>query len=584
MMGIRKRNDKKMSLLGIDGSLWAGSGRLWHEGNIENGPKVSAISFFRLNFFYVVAVVVLLVFLGRLFVLTVVEGSENRELAEGNRIKLVELEAERGRILDRYGRDLASSQTVYLLKKDAGEQEISADYARQLEEGGLAGEYFEGESGTIERRVKRNFALGEAAAHVLGYTSVVQEEEKQKEPELPITNTRGRLGIEASYNQFLTGQVGKRLIEVDASGSDISVLGEEESAAGRNIHTTLDGDLQKVAYGALKKYADEAGSKRGALIAQDPTTGEVLALVSYPSFDPADIGRAVVNRDNPFFNRAVQGNYPPGSVFKINSALAGLESGVEPSWEVDDVGRFELGGQVFSNWYFNQYGKTEGLIKMERAIVRSNDTYFYRLGERIGLDSMRQMAISLGFGQKTGIDLPDEALGLVPDGVWKRASIGDEWYLGDTMHLSIGQGYMLTTPMQINKMTSYIASGHLTKPYLVRKIESGLDASEITFGSEVVGENLASEENLSLVRSGMGKACEAGGTGAPFFRANYRVACKTGTAEDAGKKPHAWFTVFAPVDTPKVTMTVVVENGGEGSAVAAPVAKEVMDWWMENRK
>ena len=320
------------------------------------------------------------------------------------------------------------------------------------------------------------------------------------------------------------------------------------------------------------------------LVAQNPNTGEILALVSYPSFDPTDIGRAVGDKNNPFFNRAVQGNYPPGSVFKITSALAGLESGrIDANWEVDDVGAFELGGERFSNWYFNQYGKKEGLVKIEKALARSNDTYFYKLGEEIGLDALRKTAIALGFGQKTGVDLPDEALGLVPDGVWKRASIGDEWYLGDTMHLMVGQGYMLTTPIQVNGMTSYVASGKLTKPYIVSKIESGAGAGEISFGSTFLGGNVASALNLQIVREGMKKTCETGGTGAPFFRAKYKVACKTGTAEEVGGKPHAWFTVFAPVENPQIVLTVLVERGGEGSAVAAPVAKEVLDWWTENR-
>jgi penicillin-binding protein 2 len=382
----------------------------------------------------------------------------------------------------------------------------------------------------------------------------------------------------------LTGKVGKRLIEVDVVGSNVAVLGEEEPVDGRKVDTTLDAGLQAKAYDALKKYAEESGGKRGALIAQNPNTGEVLALVSYPSFDPTDIGRAVTDKNNPFFNRVVQGNYPPGSVFKITSALAGLASGkIDANWEVDDVGAFELGGERFSNWYFNQYGKKEGMVKIEKAIARSNDTYFYKLGEEIGLDALRKTAIALGFGQKTGIDLPDEALGLVPDGVWKQASIGDNWYLGDTMHLTIGQGYMLTTPIQVNGMTSYVASGKLTKPYIVSKIESGVDAGEISFGSTFLGENVASGQNLQIVRDGMKKACETGGTGAPFFRASYKVACKTGTAEEAGGKPHAWFTVFAPAENPQIALTVLVERGGEGSAVAAPVAKEVLDWWTENR-
>jgi len=582
-MNIKRNYKKHPTLIGLDGSLWKESTRAWRDGDIENGHKITPISFFRLNFFYFGAVVILLVFLGRLFGLTIVAGQENRELAEGNRIKLIELEAERGKIFDRWGQEIARSRTVYTLVKGKEQREIDLAEAKKLEEGGHAGEFFEGDMGKIVRTVKREYPLSAAGAHVLGYTSTVQEEEKKKEPDIETINSRGRQGIEASYDRFLLGTAGKRLIEVDAQGRNVSILGEEEQKTGRNIHTTLDGELIKVSYEALKKYADEFGSRRGALVAQNPNTGEVLALVSYPSFDPTDIGRAVSDKNNPFFNRAVQGSYPPGSVFKITTSLAGLNSGVDKDWEVDDVGRFELGGEVFSNWYFNQYGKTEGLIKLERAIARSNDTYFYKLSERIGLDALRKTAIALGFGQKTGIDLPDEALGLVPDGVWKRSAIGDEWYLGDTMHLSIGQGYMLTSPIQVNGMTSYVASGKLTKPFIASRIEGGSDGGEISFDGKIEGETVASDENLNIVRAGMKRACETGGTGAPFFRAPYRVACKTGTAEEAGGKPHAWFTTYAPVEKPNIALTVVVERAGEGSQVAAPVAKEVMDWWFQNR-
>lgn len=570
----------------MDSSIWSDSTKRWRGGDIECGPYISAaISFFRLNLFYACVVFVLLIFLGRLFVLTVVLGNENKELAEGNRIKLVEVEAERGQIYDRNGQVLAKSETYFVLVKGGNVQEIGRDEANRLESQGLAGQYFEGEGGKIEQRVRRKYALGEVAAHILGYTSVVQEEEKKDGEDLAITNARGRLGIEASYDQFLQGRVGKKLIEVDAVGQEVSILGEEAAVSGRNVYTAIDGELQKISYESLKKYSENSGSKRGAIIIENPNTGEVLALVSYPAFDPMDIGRYVSKPNNPFFNRVVQGNYPPGSVFKINSALAGLESGlVDAGWEVDDVGRFELGGEVFSNWYFNQYGKVEGLIKMEKAIARSNDTYFYKLGEKIGLDALRQMAIKLGFGQKTGIDLPQEALGLVPDGVWKRSTIGDEWYLGDTMHLTIGQGYMLTTPAQVNGMTSFIASGVFAKPYIVKRIESWPDGAEISFGEKISGEGLVRNESLELVRSGMENACKTGGTGTPFFVAEYRVACKTGTAEEAGGKPHAWFTVYGPFDAPQIAMTVVVERGGEGSVVAAPVAKEIFDWWIENRK
>lgn len=585
-MKNNKSSSRRINLLGIDSSLWGDRNLRWRRGDIESGEKIpNEMSFFRLNFFYVGVFAILLIFLARLFVLTIVAGDQNRELAENNRVKLVEVEAERGQILDREGVPLAYSQTVFVLKRGSIEKEISKEDAERLMAAGLAGEYFEGSEGTILRTVRRDSVLGEAASHVLGYTSVVQEEEKKRDETLGVVNARGRLGLESTYDSFLLGRPGKRLIEVDALGRNVSVLGEERSQKGRDITVTLDRDLQRVAYESLKKYTDRTGSKKGAIVIENPSTGEVLALASSPSFDPEDIGRAVADKNLPFFNRATQGNYPPGSVFKIVTALAGLESGsVTRDDEVEDVGQFEFGGERFSNWFYNEYGKTDGFIKIERAIARSNDIFFFKLGQKMGLDPLREMAKKLGFGQKTGIDLPEEAFGLVPDEVWKKSAVGDSWYTGDTMHLSIGQGFMLTTPVQVNAMTSYVASGKLTKPFIVSKIEGGLDAGEINFEPKIIGENLVKSENLDLVRAGMKAACETGGTGAPFFNAKYRVACKTGTAEELGGESHAWFTLYAPVESPKIAMTVVVEHGGQGSAIAAPVAKEVMDWWMANRK
>lgn len=576
---------KKLYLPGLDGSLWREQSRKWRSGDLEYvGSVESVISAGHFSIFYIVIFFILLIFLARLFGLTVISGSQNKLLAEGNRIKLVELEAPRGKILDRYAKTIAQSLRQFYLEKGQTRVQISQEMANQLTNEGKASENFEGTGGIIVEVIKREYPLGEVAAHVLGYTSVAQKEEVERDRTISTVNSVGRLGLENTYNNFLQGRLGKKLIEQDADGKKVSILGTQDSVIGRDIYSTLDSDLQKVAAESLKKHAKDAGSEKGALVAQNPNTGEVLALVSSPSFNPEDIGGAVTDENEPFFNRALQGNFPPGSVFKIGTALAGLESGtINKESEFEDVGQFKLGGERFSNWLFNQYGRTEGLIKIERAISRSNDIFFYRLAQKLGLDPMRQAAIKLGFGQKTGIDLPDEGYGLVPDEIWKESTVGDNWYTGDTLHFSIGQGFMLTTPMQVNQMTSYVASGKLTKPYLVSKVDAGLGGKGITFGSKILAERLFSQENLNLVRSGMKGACQIGGTGVPFFNAGYDVACKTGTAEEVGGKPHAWFTVFAPVDKPKIAMTVLVERGGEGSVVAAPVAKEILDWWMTNR-
>ena len=531
--------------------------------------------------FYLAAFLITLLFLARLFMLTVVEGQKNRTLAENNRIRLVEVEAPRGKILDRNGNILADSEKVYFLEKDGKLQQIISDQAKELQKLGLANENFSGELGKISVEIARRYPLSVDAAHVLGYTSVVQGDEVKKGQSK--VQAVGRLGLEQNYNDFLTGKPGGKLIEVDARERKVSILGERAAVGGRNIYSTIDLPLQKVAYELLAQHTQSVGTKKGAVVAQNPQTGEILALASSPSFDPEDIGKSVSDLEKPFFNRATQGSYPPGSIFKIVTALAGLDSGlIDENTQIEDVGEFELGSSKFSNWFFNQYGKRDGVLKIQKAIARSNDIFFYRVAEKVGLETLRRMAIKLGFGQKTGIDLPAEAVGLVPDEVWKKSAYGQDWFLGDTMHMGIGQGFLLATPIQINMATSYMASGKLMKPYLVSKID-GESGSAVNLGSKVLGQDLVSRANFDLVRSGMRDACRVGGTGAPFFNAPYEVGCKTGTAEKTLGNPHAWFTVFAPFDKPTIAVTILIEDGGEGSVVAAPVAREIINWWIINR-
>ena len=531
--------------------------------------------------FYLAAFLITLLFLARLFMLTVVEGQKNRTLAENNRIRLVEVEAPRGKILDRNGNILADSEKVYFLEKDGKLQQIISDQAKELQKLGLANENFSGELGKISVEIARRYPLSVDAAHVLGYTSVVQGDEVKKGQSR--VQAVGRLGLEQNYNDFLTGKPGGKLIEVDSRERKVSILGERAAVGGRNIYSTIDLPLQKIAYELLAQHTQSVGTKKGAVVAQNPQTGEILALASSPSFDPEDIGKSVSDLEKPFFNRATQGSYPPGSIFKIVTALAGLDSGlIDENTQIEDVGEFELGSSKFSNWFFNQYGKRDGVLKIQKAIARSNDIFFYRVAEKVGLETLRRMAIKLGFGQKTGIDLPAEAVGLVPDEVWKKSAYGQDWFLGDTMHMGIGQGFLLATPIQINMATSYMASGKLMKPYLVSKID-GESGSAVNLGSKVLGQDLVSRANFDLVRSGMRDACRVGGTGAPFFNAPYEVGCKTGTAEKTLGNPHAWFTVFAPFDKPTIAVTILIEDGGEGSVVAAPVAREIINWWIINR-
>ena len=518
--------------------------------------------------------------------LTIVKGEENRSLSDENRIRLVDIEQERGRILDRNGKVMADSERVYLLKKGSKFTKVSEEQVNDLQSQGLASENFEGELGLIISEVKRNYPQATASTHLVGYVSGPHETDADggRQQISPVEKI-GRLGIEEYYNDFLRGKLGKKLVEVDSLGKKVTLLGQEEPQKGATINLTLDSALQKMVFDALKKRIEAVKVKKGAVIVQNPQNGEVLALVSIPSFDPDNIQKSTKDDNQPFYNRAISGVYPPGSVFKISTALAGLESGkITKDTEIEDVGEFNIGETKFANWYFLTYGKKDGVLKIERAIARSNDIFFFRVAERTGLDTIRQIAKKLGFGQKTGIDLPGEAFGLLPDEVWKDSTLKEQWFLGDTLHLAIGQGFMLSTPVQVNLMTSYMASGKIFKPHVVSKIENlPNETKPVEISPKIIAENLVNDENLNIVRDGMKQACEQGGTAFPFFTAPYKVGCKTGTAEKALGNPHAWFTAFAPFDNPQITITVIIEDGGEGSVVAAPVAREILDWWFQKK-
>ena len=538
----------------------------------------------RIRVFELLIISVVIVFLVRLFLLSVVHGGENLELAENNRIRLVFEEPMRGRIMSADGEVLAQSVTKYFLEKDGLRHEITEEQVKELEKAGLAGEDFVGELGGVDREIVRNYPSGEMSSHITGYTSLVQKEDIAKNAKLKGNDFVGRLGIEEAYDELLRGEAGKKIVEVDSKGKTISILGQTTGTGGADILLSIDSALQKKAYEVLASHLAKLNLGVGALVITEPFSGQILALVSMPSYDPADVGKSVASERKPLFNRVISGTYPPGSVFKISSALAGLESGkINRETEIEDVGEFELGGLKFGNWFYLTYGSRDGVLKIDRAIARSNDIFFYKLGEKVGLADLRSQALRLGFSQKTGIDLPGEAYGLVGDEVWKRANLGDNWFLGDTMHMAIGQGYVLTTPIQINRVTDFMANGgKLVRPYLVTRVkpQSGKELDV----QPSIADGIVGHENLQIVRDGMRQACEKSGTAWPFFDAKYKVGCKTGTAEKTQGDPHAWFTAFAPYDNPKIAITVIIENGGEGSSVAAPVAREILDWYFARKQ
>jgi penicillin-binding protein 2 len=306
------------------------------------------------------------------------------------------------------------------------------------------------------------------------------------------------------------------------------------------------------------------------------------------------------NTNNPLLDRAISGMYPPGSTFKLVVAAGGLEDKViDKNWEVNDVGVLKVGAFSFGNWYFSSYGRTEGMVNVVKGIKRSNDIFFYKLAEKLGVSNVSKWAEKFGLGKPLGIDLEGEISGTIPSPKWKEKQIGESWYLGDTYHYVIGQGYLLTTPIQVNGFTQAIANGGvLYKPHLL-----------LSKKPEKLQDKFLSNNTIQLVREGMIESCQQGGVAWPLFDfkvknsdlkidgknileapqsttsanfKNYRkitVACKTGTAQHGGEEalPHAWITLFAPAYNPEIVITVLAEESGEGSNIAAPIAKKVLE-------
>lgn len=524
----------------------------------------------------------------RLVDLQILRGSYFRELAEGNRVRRLPLKSARGEILDRNGRFLARNIPVYKLADFSaggvvvGEKTISRSEALEIQ----------AERPELVSRLviesRREYPLGKAAAHLLGYVNEVSKQELQsavkdcrKIAYYQLGDLKGRMGIEAQFDCLLRGVNGEELLEVDNLGRVVRSLGRKEPIPGSNIQVTIDAELQKIAYQALtnppvKKDMPKLGEIRGAFVVQEAKTGKILALVSVPSFDPNRLSgeylRLVKDDSLPLFNRAIAGVYPPGSTFKIIVAAGALEEKkIDKDFQYEDKGKIVINGFEYRNWYYTQYGKTEGLIDVVRAIARSTDTFFYKVGEMLGVDGIIKWADKFGFGKKTGIDLPGEADGFLPTSEWKKRVTGEPWFLGNTYHLAIGQGDLLATPLQVNVATSVIASGGLfCQPTILPKEQK---CHKIGLSNQIV----------KLVTQGMIKACSPGGTAFPFFDFSPQVACKTGTAETGTGKTHAWLTVFAPADNPEIVATILIEEGGEGSKVAAPIMKKILEWWF-NRK
>lgn len=427
----------------------------------------------------------------------------------------------------------------------------------------------------IQTRSRRSYPDAHVASHVIGYLSQVTEPELDdlRDYGYRARDLLGRDGLEKYYETYLKGVDGGTQVEVDSRGRQVRVLGVKEPAAGRDLRLTIDLPLQ-VACDTL------LGDRRGAVVAIDPRTGEVLALASHPAYDPGVFIRPdetdqrlslLCDRaGRPMSNRAISGVYAPGSVFKIVTAAAALESkAIDQGTVFTCGGSYRAGQSAFDCWKAGGHGPQ----MITEAIMHSCNVFFYNAGRRAGADALETYARAFGYGRATGIDLPDEVKGFVPGRAWKSMAKKEEWYEGDTLNMSIGQGYLLVTPLQVVNMTSVIANGgDLERPFIVKQI----GRAEIMPGKP---RHLGlRQRTVRLIREGMRDAVNAEtGTAKRAKLDGVTVAGKTGTAQNPQGRTHAWFTGFAPYDDPRVAIVVFIEHGGKGGLEPAEIAHGVFE-------
>ena len=595
---------------------------------------------------FVAALVVVVCFAllaSRMAYLQVYRHEDLKEQAENNRTAIVPVVPNRGLILDRNGVVLATNYSAYTLEitpaKVASVEAVINTLAniveitprdrkrfKKLQEESknfeslpirtrltdeevakFAVQRFRFPGVEIKARLFRSYPFGETASHVVGYIGRVNTTEKKAMedwPEEEQTNYRGteyigKLGVEQSFESQLHGTTGVDSMETSAGGRAVRKLASSPSTPGNTVQLSIDIKLQKL-------VEDLFGDRRGALVAIDPQTGEVLAFVSKPTFDPnlfvegidSDNWQALnESLDKPLLNRALRGTYPPGSTYKPFMALAALETGKRtPEQSIQDPGFYMFGNHRFRD---DKEGG-HGTVNMYRSIVHSCDTYYYILANDLGVDGIHANLSKYGFGALTGIDIQGEVRGLLPSTDWKRRAYKkpeqQKWYAGETISLGIGQGYNNFTMLQLASATATLANnGVKMKPHLVKNVIDVLTKAPASTERQTVGEVVARPENIAVIRAAMAGVNIEGTSASSFRNAPYTSGGKTGTAQVVAIKAnekyiaanvaernrdHALFSAFAPLDNPKIALAIIVENAGFGSQNAAPIARRVFDYWL----
>ena len=559
----------------------------------------------------VVMVICLVILLLRIAWLQLVEGERYFLLSKNSRLRLLPLSPTRGLILDRKGEKLAGNEARFSLAvvpsnvADLDQLINGLSKMIRLDRDAVKKKLLSAPNPFRPVSLKKNLDMSlvtfilereedfpgvvivtdpirtypyvETGSHLLGYLGEVSQKELSLSSSFGIEmgDLIGKMGIEKVYNPYLQGKKGGRQIEVDAHGRPLRTISEVDPLSGYNIYLTMDLEMQKIA-------EEELGERKGAVVIGDPHTGEILALVSHPSFNPNLFSHGLStekweelknNPQDPLENRAMRGEYPPASTFKIIVAIAALEThqiGVKDTFFCP--GEYRVGNRTFKCW--EEYG--HGRIDLEEAIIDSCDVYFYQLGLKVGVEKIAHFSSLFGLGESTGIDLLSEGQGLVPSPGWKRKNRDDSWYHGDTANLSIGQGYILTTPLQMFRVISAVANGgYLVQPYLVKRIVD-IDGKVVQENSHPPKKKIRlSTSTLKFLQGSLAGVVREG-TGWRARNKTVSISGKTGTAQTSDEeRPHNWFLSYAPSDKPRLAAVVLVENREEDISIAAQISGRI---------
>ncbi len=596
---------------------------LGHAAETEFGDFYRRLLILRVGLFLVVALLGL-----RLWHLQIREGPYYRDLSENNRTRQVLLEPARGLIYDRHGVLLANnvpSFSLYVTLEDVKDREVLVEQLADLLglDPALIRKKLGGKGGKLlPRKIKdrmtlrdamlveshrldlpgvmvevesqRNYPGGVTAAHLLGYVGEISPEQLEK-PEfsgLHQGSIVGQYGVEKSFDRHVRGQAGQKNVEVDALGHEKRAAVVEKPQAGNDLYLTIDVRLQKVA-------EDLLGQEYGAIVALDPTNGDILAMASRPGFDPNVLSREltpkqwveiVQDEGRPLNNRASQGQYPPGSTFKVPMAVAALETKtMAPSSTVFCNGGYQFGKRIYHDWKASGHGA----VDLHTALVHSCDVYFYTVGQRMGIDVMAEFGKEFGLGQGTGVELPSERAGIMPSTAWKQKAKNEPWLPGETVSAAIGQGYVTVTPLQMASLIGTVANDGVNyRPRLVQAVMDRVTGNLQELPAVPRGKVKAKPETFRIIKEALADVVTKG-TATRAKSSLVTIGGKTGTAQVAALRTgpeesipkkfrdHAWFVAFAPVESPKIAVAVLAEHMGHGGSAAAPLAKEVIETYMK---